>query len=293
MLHRSTQPSIIPNPFFIIGSGRNGSTLLAALLNNHPEIFIPPEQHALPYSQMEWYLNPFRSREQKAERLIRRLGSEKHTSNWDLDKEQIFPNITDWSKGLWSELVNRIYRSYGQQLKLGENFIWGDKTPLNTHFIPLLWNDFTSAKYIFLVRDPRDVVLSYSKISSHPASKIDYAIWKWKDSFNQYEYLKKKRADLFLVHYHELVEQPARTVESLLGFLGKPFQSGLLDPTKNVKQLGVERATHHQNLKRGISSTSVGRWKYELSENAVRLVEQRCAQEMKILGYELKKAKTK
>jgi len=39
-------------PFFILGSGRNGSTLLSAILNSHQSVFIPPEQFVLPFSIM-------------------------------------------------------------------------------------------------------------------------------------------------------------------------------------------------------------------------------------------------
>jgi len=34
-------------PFFIIGSGRSGSTLLRAILTNHPDAFIPPESQVI------------------------------------------------------------------------------------------------------------------------------------------------------------------------------------------------------------------------------------------------------
>ena len=44
--------SISEQPFFILGSGRNGSTLLASILNSNPNILIPPEQYVLPYSIM-------------------------------------------------------------------------------------------------------------------------------------------------------------------------------------------------------------------------------------------------
>ena len=45
------------NSFFILGSGRNGSTLVASILNAHRDIFIPPEQFILPYAIMKRYLS--------------------------------------------------------------------------------------------------------------------------------------------------------------------------------------------------------------------------------------------
>ena len=48
--------SRLKNNFFILGSGRNGSTLLASILNAHHNLFIPPEQFVLPYVIMKRYL---------------------------------------------------------------------------------------------------------------------------------------------------------------------------------------------------------------------------------------------
>ena len=47
--------------FFIFGSGRNGSTLLARLLNTHSQIFLPPEQFALPYTIIDWHSSLFKN----------------------------------------------------------------------------------------------------------------------------------------------------------------------------------------------------------------------------------------
>ena len=44
------------DPFFIIGSGRNGSTLLGGMLNTNAAVFLPPEQYILGYSLLKWNL---------------------------------------------------------------------------------------------------------------------------------------------------------------------------------------------------------------------------------------------
>ena len=46
-----------------------------------------------------------------------------------------------------------------------KNFkIWGDKTPQNTYFIKHIFPVYPSAKYVFIVRDGRDVVNSLVKM---------------------------------------------------------------------------------------------------------------------------------
>ena len=46
--------------FFIIGSGRNGSTLLGGMLNTNNNVFIPPEQYVLGYSLLKWNLKRYK-----------------------------------------------------------------------------------------------------------------------------------------------------------------------------------------------------------------------------------------
>ena len=198
---------ISPNPFFIVGSGRNGSTLLASILNGHKDIFIPPEQFILPFIIMKRYLMFFWSADKLKSYILRMLKIKDKTLNWNVNLR----NLKVYNKDI-PLLINNIYRSYANQNK-GDVKIWGDKTPINIHFMNFIYPEFYNAKYIFLIRDPRDVVLSYKKLEKHIANKTKYALWKWMDSIRMLEYLEAK-TEVLIVKYESLVREPDKEISS-------------------------------------------------------------------------------
>ena len=71
--------------FFIMGSGRNGSTLLALLLGRHNKIFLPPEQYVLPYSIMSWNLLFFKKWKEFCKETINDYANK--NQDWSLNTE--------------------------------------------------------------------------------------------------------------------------------------------------------------------------------------------------------------
>lgn len=266
------------NSFFILGSGRNGSTLLASILNSHKSLFIPPEQFVLPYAIMKRYLFFFWSFDKWSNNVFSTLNKKNQTLNWDIN----FEINSLKSKNIFS-LFDSIIRKYAKQ-KNKQILIWGDKTPLNTHFIPFIYPEFSDSKYIFLVRDPRDVVLSYKKLTKHKAVNTKYAIWKWKDSINQLRFLQCK-TDVLVVKYEHLVNSSNDEVNRILEFIGLMKNENLVNLKNNAESMGVGTKYHHQNLNKPISNKSVGKWKEELSKEDIDLIEEECGFLMKDFKY--------
>ena len=79
----------ITDHFFVLGSGRNGSTLLASILNAHKDIFVPPEQFILPYAIMKQYLSFFHTKNAWRKDILRMFIEEKKTLNWNVLKVKI------------------------------------------------------------------------------------------------------------------------------------------------------------------------------------------------------------
>ena len=53
----------------------------------------------------------------------------------------------------------------------------------------------------------------------------------------------------------------------------------------SAHKLGVEKDSHHQNLRKPISSRSVGKWKDELSDKDLSYFTNNIKDEMKRFGY--------
>jgi hypothetical protein len=275
----SKRPSMIENPhFFIIGSGRNGSTLLATILNAHKEIIIPSEQFVLPYATIRRYIFFFWTDSRWVKNVKSLITNTEKTIKWDIDVEGIISKGKDVSF-----LFNNIFNAYKDKYK-PESKIWGDKSPLNTNFIKYIYPEFPDAKYIFLIRDPRDVALSYRKYLGSGSFK--FGIWKWKDSVRSYDYLLE-RTDVLLVKYENLVESPNNEIGKITDFLNLSKDDSIAKYKVSAEKMGVEEDSHHQNLKNPISPRSVGKWKNELSEKDLSYFKMNIKIEMQRFGYDL------
>ena len=78
-----------PAPFFILGSGRNGSTLLASILNAHKDVFVPPEQFILPYTIFKRYLKFYWSINNLKQDVLNTIKMPNQTLNWKVDLKEI------------------------------------------------------------------------------------------------------------------------------------------------------------------------------------------------------------
>ena len=275
----SKKPTKIEKPhFFIIGSGRNGSTLLATILNAHKEIIIPPEQFVLPYAIIRRYVLFFWSNRRWVRNVKSLIANTEKTTKWDIDIEGVSFKEKDIPFSF-----NNIFNAYKDKYK-PECKIWGDKSPLNTNFIKYIYPEFPDAKYIFLIRDPRDVALSYRKYLG--LDSFRFGIWKWHDSVRSYDYLFE-RTDVLLLKYEDLVESPTNELIRITNFLNLSKDNSISTSKVSADKMGVEEDSHHQNLRKPISTRSVGKWKNELSEKDLSYFKKNIKTMMKRFGYNI------
>ena len=259
------------DPFFIIGSGRNGSTLLGGMLNANAAVFLPPEQYILGYSLLKWNLKRHKNWANISNEIIDDFQQEKNTCNWKTSLEKLKSEVknTSLNKRNFSNLIGAIFNFYAKEKKSNYK-IYGDQSPITTHFSKLINKEFPKSKFIVLIRDPRDVALSYSKIKNHPAKNLNHALWKWNDSIKIYDYLKALNSDLILsIKYEDLVSNPKETLVSICNFLNIKFNENMLDTTKSAEKLGVSKLDIHANLAQRVNTSAIGKWKTELNKNQI------------------------
>lgn len=260
---------------FILGSGRNGSTLLALLLNRHEKIFLPPEQYALPYTLTDWQL-PFYKNWNKyyKKHLNAYFKKNQHWLVTEEDKHILEKKLANMPKNKQNPVVlfNTIFQYYANTIAGKSNVAFlGDHSPLTTLFYPYVFHYFPKAKYIFLIRHPFDVVLSYQKLKGNPASNPKFACKKWNNSIRAYFYLKSKNYPVLLVKYEDLVNNPNKVLTEILVFLNVEHENLLVSKNNNENELiGAKNISYHENLNKPISNKSVGKWKEKLDKNCVK-----------------------
>ena len=147
------------SPLFLLGSQRSGTTMLRLMLNNHSSLAIPHESAfiTLWFEKLGAYGDL--SNRENALRLLDAVSEHPLVKRGKLvaDRDAIL------SKPIrtYRDFIDAIFRTYAESLGKPR---WGDKTPFYTPDIDILRRIFPEAKFVHLVRDGRDVILSQKSI---------------------------------------------------------------------------------------------------------------------------------
>ncbi|MEQ6120044.1 sulfotransferase [Reichenbachiella sp. MALMAid0571] len=277
------------DPFFIFGSGRNGSTLLNVILNQHPEIFLPPEQYFIGNSIIKFQLYNHILWRDLVKIIYGELVKETGSHSWNFDPG-IITNQAFLFEGEQRNMENILHHIYsncaGQNGK--SNVLWGDSTPMNTRYLNEIYSCFPNAKYIFLVRDGRDVTAAYKKGKPETFDKLinpEHSSDLWIKSIKKYNWLKK-RTNVLLVKYEDLVSTPETELKKIIHYLNREFDTEMLNFQNKVPDIKEYQESHHKNLHTPIKTTSIGQWKELLNASEKELVSEKLNPYLKQFNYQ-------
>lgn len=254
-------------PFFIIGSGRSGNTLLRSILVSSNEISIPPESYVWPRIIRKFSTYSFLPWDVLSSIVISEFESFKEFYTWEINIHSAYlkaKNLPKTQRTL-SNVLNIVYSTYNDEKNIKVNR-WGDKTPINTIYINKILKIFPKAQYIHILRDPRDVVCSYVKAGLY--DNYEDAASFWKEATKKAEWLKRKlpKNQFYEIKYENLVQNPEHEIKEICKFLNITYSDKLLNFWKNTESLGdVKYGNHHKNVGNPISASSIGKWKEVLS----------------------------
>jgi len=264
-------------PFFIIGCGRSGNTLLRSMLVAGEEVSIPPESYVWPRIIRIFQTYNFLPWEKLCSLIIAEFEAYKEFYTWEVnlyEAHQRARRLRGREQTL-SNIINEVYNTY-QLEKIGKVKRWGDKTPINTLYIDKILKVYPKAKFIHIVREPKDVVCSYLKAGLY--KDFHEAVNFWKLAVGKALSLEKKVSSkqFIQVKYEELVTSPEIQLNNICVFLDLEYTSTMLDFWKKTSDLGdVNYGSHHANVKKPISTKSIGKWRNVLTENEVLLIEKK------------------
>ncbi|MEO0469609.1 MAG: sulfotransferase [Bacteroidota bacterium] len=274
-------------PFFIIGSGRSGTTLLRSLLYRHPSVHIPPEtDFALPqairiFQQYQWLSWPV-----LVHLVLAYFQFNDAFQYWELNLRQVKEQLMKLPKSEQTlyNIIDHIYRAHGAK-EGKENIRWGDKTPLLTFGLPEINQLFPHAKFIEMIRDGRAVVNSYLQFGRYQS--IDEACDRWQDSLTAVaDFQKQIGSDRIIqIRYESLVEEPEDHLKQLCTFLQLDFHPVMLVHDKQA--MGDTVLSHHANVHQPVSVQHREKWRKELSTEQIQQIQARIGQSLTKQGYQL------
>jgi len=270
--------------FFIVGSGRSGSTLLRMMLCSHSRLAIPPET---------WYLLTLLQRldidrplsAAELEVAVATITAEYRWPDQKLEAQEFRRRLSQLTTPYLRDVVEVVYHWH---MEAEGKARWGDKTPIYVEIVPQLARMFPDSRFIHLVRDGRDVAKSHQTAGWYgPWLHDNTREWtralechrRWADS--------ELRERILQVHYEDLVLDTEGTLRRICHFLGEKFEPAMLSWQKKVDEQVPERERHiHVKLKRRIDTEGVARWKSEMSAREVLVAEAFMGEHLTYAGYE-------
>jgi|GEM_PF-433213 len=265
----SSEVHLSCTPFFIIGSGRNGSTLLSSMLNQHSKIMVPPEQWVLYEVIIKYKLYNLIEWKDLVNICLGLYADIQTNEGWKTNFQHLYSELHNLPKSrrTLTKILDKIYLTHGRQREL-QFETWGEKSPLNTVYLRYIYPVFPQSKYVFLIRDGRDVVSSITKVRGRD---LKYAAWRWNYSIAQFEWLKSEVSgnQLRIIRYEDLITEPEKTLRKLMSFLGYDYESSMMNYQESVDYLDLEKFDYHQNVKRSLDKQRIGKWKDRLSQEEI------------------------
>lgn len=271
-------------PFFIIGSGRSGTTLLRSVLQRHPEIDIPPESMGrIPNCIKKYYRYGGLDWEDLVNVVLGEFSSFDTFELWNIglcNVREAALSLPEEEQSL-ARLLDLIYREHIQTHKPNA-VLWGDKSPFNTLRLKWIHRAFPMARYIHIIRDGRDVVSSYLKAGL--VESVAKACEFWNMSLENVERFKSRsQIELYTLYYEDFVSAPEDIIPKLCDYLSMPFDSIMLGSAP--VDLGDNHLEHMKNVNKPITTASIGKWKTKLTDDQMQEASVRLQKNLKQYGY--------
>jgi hypothetical protein len=275
-------------PFFIVGSGRSGNTLLRRVLYAHPDLHIPPETYVLGHT-----IRLFRqNRNLRWKDLVHLvLSSFEYYPAFDtFGVPTLRPLAVRLGKLLpaqrsLSAILDGFYR-YHADVSERPCVRWGDKTPDNTYCLDAIRRVFPEAQFIHMVRDGCDVAYSYVYTGMFPTEREAAVIWS--DMVRRGRRFCSSFPDCCLeVRYEEFVTRPEPSVKKVCGFLGIEYLPGMLDSGDVAANMGdVSALEHHSKVRAPIRTDSIGKGRRGFTGAQKKAVHEIIGSDLAELGYD-------
>ncbi len=230
-------------PLFVVGMPRSGTKLLRDLLNQHPRVAIPRvETEFLPDWHRRWAsFGDLSDRERFLSFYEEATTSPYFT--YMREDEGGHANAQEWFDACRGYGTAQVFEAL-LRLDTGtlgrDEVIWGDKSPGYIRHLPLLEQLFSGARFIHIVRDVRDYVLSMQKAwGKHPLR----ATQRWVDGVSRAHatggLLGSSR--YLELRYEDLLSEPEAILRRVCDFLGVAFQPTMMELDRSTENLGDTR----------------------------------------------------
>lgn len=273
-----------PNYFFLVGSPRSGTTLLQTMLMRAPGVSMPPELHYMHITYKRRHRMADIRTEKGWEQARNAILARCQHSDVEMDMA-LFDRLCAESEKNYSGLLRCWLRAIGE---VDNAAVVGEKTPNHCEWILELAAMMPEARFVHIMRDPRDSALSQREAFARPALQAGY---RWKLDLEKHRDCTRllPRSRYMAVRYEDLVTDPEAELRPLCEFLGLEYREEMLNPGGREKKGFAHYEEHKLRTLEKVTSSRIGRYKGKMSAIDIAVIERVCGPIMAEMGYELER----
>jgi hypothetical protein len=270
---------------FLLSTERSGSNLLRSILNAHSEVTAPhPFETGYP-----WQLttSPEELTASERRRLLRDILLNKefsfHPLSVPLNVENVHRRVERQVEKSVLALQDAFYSEAAQKENAS---IWVSKYPGLWSWIDDANTFYDDLRIVYLVRDPRDVVLSFKKCKVgdyHPYFNAK----RWREEQKQGIELLKNEGNIHLVRYEDVLTDSESEIEDVCEFLNIEFELDMLEfyKTEEAKKT-ADSSDVFKNVSSPIDESNSEKFRDQLPRKEIRMTEKVIDESMEYFGYE-------
>ena len=281
----------------VVGCPRSGTSLLAVMLDSHPELAVPPET-----SFLGTVATLQGSNEAIRQSFFDVVTADRITiSNWSdfgLDKDLFWRRLEAIEPFTVAAGLRAFYAMYAETEGKPR---YGEKTPAYVFMMPQIAALLPEAHFIHLIRDPGDTALSWRKTWFAPSQDLRVLGEEWRKHVEAGRRAANLVRRYVEVRFEELVLHPERELKRLCAYLSLPWDPIMLDygaqGAARVERLQGRRHARgqmipreartriHANLTRAPDADRLDVWRREMTHDERRALEDAAGPLVRELGY--------
>lgn len=278
------------DPIFIVGVPRSGTTLLAAMLAAHSRLSCGPETHfyrLLAKVNASQICRP----ENWPELAVDFVCSLKHSNfagegvkyivdKYQLDRQAITTFLADKEPSISNTLASLTEQHMTSRGKSR----WVEKTPDHIAYLESVRRNHPRSPIIQIVRDPRDVALSLTKVPWGARSFLEgLTFWRRLDAAGE-EFFSSDPLS-YLLRYEDLISHPREELQRLCRFLDEQFEENMLDTSSTGRQLNTMNVPWKDKASQPLDTSRIAVWHSDLTSRQNQLAEAIVGDRLLHYGY--------
>jgi gluconate kinase len=270
-------------PIIILASERSGTNLLRTLLGNHSAISAPLPAHLYAsFFNLRKHYGDLREKQN----ILPLIANMKDLANHPYHQWNIEASPEDIFKENQPTSFQACTESLWQAKVLTDSKkVFVCKDILSFSHVTTIKANNPKTKFVYLARDPRDVVASWMKRPIAHFTVYNAAKHWAENQFQCLDAIYTQGIDAYTIKYEELITDPVNIMTNLLNYLEIEIEEECFQGRKAVNESQISNP-YWENVGKPIIKDNFRKFEKQLTNEEVSIVETICREEMDHLGYD-------